>query len=117
MAKETQKEKIERLEKELEEKERLIKTLVDQISSQNEILKSNDKLIDTQKKYIEMLKESKSIIEERHNERGAGRKKKFSIQEKETIKVMRLRGDTIRSIAEQFNCSVGLIHKLIHEKE
>lgn len=67
-------------------------------------------------KEIEYLVEKNSIIQKR-NERGAGRKNRFNEQEVETIKVMRLRGDKIKDIAEQFNCSVGLIHKLIHESE
>ena len=51
-----------------------------------------------------------------HNERGAGRKSKFTDQEKESIRMYRLQGKTIKEIAEMFNCSIGLIHKLIHEK-
>ena len=51
-----------------------------------------------------------------HNERGAGRKTKFSDQEKETIRMYRLQGKTIKEIAQMYNCSVGLIHKLINEK-
>ena len=50
-----------------------------------------------------------------HNERGAGRKTKFSEQEKETIKMYRIQGKTIKEIAQMYNCSVGLIHKLINE--
>ena len=51
-----------------------------------------------------------------HNERGAGRKSKFTDQEKESIRMYRLQGKTIKEIAEMFSCSVGIIHKLIHEK-
>ena len=50
-----------------------------------------------------------------HNERGAGRKSKFTDQEKESIRMYRLQGKTIKEIAEMFSCSVGIIHKLIHE--
>ena len=51
-----------------------------------------------------------------HNERGAGRKSRFTEQEKESIRMYRLQGKTIKEIAEMFSCSVGIIHKLIHEK-
>ena len=55
------------------------------------------------------------IIEKQHNERGAGRKTRFTDQEKETVKMYRLQGKTIKELAEMFCCSVGLIHKLINE--
>ena len=50
-----------------------------------------------------------------HNERGAGRKSIFTEQEKESIRMYRLQGKTIKELAEMFSCSVGIIHKLIHE--
>lgn len=56
------------------------------------------------------------IIEKQHNERGAGRKTRFTDQEKETVKMYRLQGKTIKELAEMFCCSVGLIHKLINEQ-
>lgn len=54
-------------------------------------------------------------FEKQHNERGAGRKTRFTDQEKETVKMYRLQGKTIKELAEMFCCSVGLIHKLINE--
>jgi|GEM_PF-3681841 len=50
-----------------------------------------------------------------HNERGAGRKAKFTDLEKETIRMYRIQGKTFKTIAEMLNCSVGLIYKLINE--
>lgn len=50
-----------------------------------------------------------------HNERGAGRKERFTEQEKESIRMYRFQGKTIKEIAEMFNCSIGLIHKLINK--
>ena len=50
-----------------------------------------------------------------HNERGAGRKEKFTKEQKEQIKRLRADGKTIKEIAEIFKCSAGLIHKLISE--
>ena len=55
-----------------------------------------------------------------HNERGAGRKTRFKEdqeQKKAEIKMYRLQGKTIKEIAQMYNCSVGLVHKLINENE
>ena len=51
----------------------------------------------------------------KHNARGAGRKSKFTDNQIEEIKKMRTEGSTIKEIAIKYNCSVGLIHKLINE--
>ncbi|CAI3195276.1 Hin recombinase [Clostridium neonatale] len=177
MARETQKAKIERLEKELEQKEEIIKELlrkelqkdeelkkaerkyqdlikacnkdIQKLKDENERLKkkrerkaneNNLELIDQQlqdardkadkwhrqlfiqqqknkelEKEIEYLVEKNSIIQ-KHNERGAGRKSRFTQSEIETIKMYRLQGKTIKEIAKMFKCSVGLIHKIINEK-
>lgn len=52
-----------------------------------------------------------------HNERGAGRKSKFTEIEISKIIDMREQGQSIRQIAKEFDCSVGLIHKIINERE
>lgn len=52
----------------------------------------------------------------RHNARGAGRRAKFSDAQVEEIKKLREDGSTIKEIASRFECSIGLIHKLINEK-
>jgi len=54
-------------------------------------------------------------VTKKHNERGAGRKSRFTDQEREMIKMYRIQGQTIKEIAASFNCSAGLIHKLINE--
>ncbi|MGL5329556.1 MAG: hypothetical protein ACRDD7_09820, partial [Peptostreptococcaceae bacterium] len=51
-----------------------------------------------------------------HNVRGAGRRARFSDAQVEEIKKLREDGNTIKEIATRFECSVGLIHKLINEK-
>lgn len=53
---------------------------------------------------------------ERKNPRGAGRKARFSEQEKETMKMYKLQGMTIKEIADLYKCAVGTVHKLINEK-
>ena len=52
----------------------------------------------------------------KHNARGAGRKSRFTDAQIEEIKSLREDGNTIKEIATRFECSVGLIHKLINEK-
>ena len=51
-----------------------------------------------------------------HNARGAGRKAKFTDDQVDDIRRLREDGNTIKEIANRYNCSVGLIHKLINEK-
>lgn len=64
----------------------------------------------------ELLRSNRDIPNKKvHNERGAGRKSKFTDQEKETMKMYRIQGKTIKEISQMYNCSVGLVHKLINE--
>lgn len=51
------------------------------------------------------------------NERGAGRHERLTGAEKESIKMYRVQGKTIKEIAEMYKCSVGLIHKIINEND
>lgn len=51
------------------------------------------------------------------NERNAGRKERFNDDEKVTINMLRLAGNSYRAIAKQMGCSVGTIHKIIKEME
>ena len=87
-------------------KQKLSETLI--ISAQQ-----TSKVIELENVIKELKANSKPKIK---NERGAGRKPRFKEQEKESIRMYRLQGKTIKEIAEMFSCSVGIIHKLIHEK-
>lgn len=102
--KESPKSKIERLEKEFIEKKEKLKEL--QI-----LINEKEKRIKELEKYIE----ERPLI--RHNERGAGRKERLSDVEKESIKMYRLQGKTIKELSVMYSCSVGLIHKIINEKK
>ena len=51
------------------------------------------------------------------NDRGAGRKEKFSNEQIELILKARREGKSMRTIAKEFNCSAGLVHKLIKNRE
>lgn len=62
------------------------------------------------------LKEKIAELEEKLNKiTCGGRPSKFTDQEKETMKMYRLQGKSIRTIAEIFNCSTGLVHKIVSE--
>ena len=155
MARETQKAKIERLEKEIEMWRELCSKMQKELSELKELADDSYEKSSTyiqQCKRIELLEEQseayrlsaehekkmrKALVdnyepeikrlnkevqklknekrEKIHNERGAGRKSRFTEQEKESIRMYRLQGKTMKEIAEMFNCSVGIIHKLIHE--
>lgn len=67
-------------------------------------------------KTIEHDESAHKLISEKHNTRNAGRKPRFTDNEEETIKMYRIQGKTIKEIADMFECSIGLIHKVIKEK-
>lgn len=98
--KETQKAKIERLEKEIEE----WKALYEECLNKN---------IELQNQMNE-LQQSQATVK---NERGAGRHKRFTEEDIQNIKMMRKLGAKIRTIASTMNCSVGLVHKIINEQD
>lgn len=156
MAKETQKAKIERLEKELNDykeiarkqdeqlykmgcvanesfekspKYREMKRIIEELEVFNRSLK---RMVEDEERRVKELRNAlyskvkeieglKEQLEEGNkspnikNSRGAGRKAKFTEKDRETIKMYRLQGKTIKEIAEMYECSVGLIHKLISE--
>ena len=90
--------KIEKLEEEI----KILKIEIQKLKDENKLLRSK--------------KGSKGSPDLKiHNERGAGRKSRFTDQEKETMKLYRIQGKTIKEIAEMYSCSVGLVHKLINE--
>lgn len=132
MPKETQKQKIERLEKELWEYKILVSKLQKEIYGMQD--KAEEDFINSPTfvqftKKIDHLEEKNTSLENeikhinkihklknetKHNERGAGRKARFTVQDIETIKMYRLQGKTIKELSEMYCCSVGLIHKLIN---
>lgn len=64
---------------------------------------------------IQELNSKVAKLEEKLKTSGGGRPSKFTDQEKETMKMYRLQGMSIRKIAEIFNCSTGLVHKIINQ--
>lgn len=88
------------------------KDYVTKLKEKNKEIELKDNQIKKLKEKIDKLKYEKGI----YNERGAGRKSKLKDHDKEVIKMYRLQGKTIKEISELYNCSVGLIHKIISEK-
>lgn len=86
---------------------------IESLEMQNKI---HQKTINQNKNVHKLINETIKQDEIIKNQRGAGRKSKFTDSEKETIKMYRLQGKTIKEIADMYDCSVGLIHKLINEK-
>lgn len=135
MVKETQKAKIERLEKEIWDYKVLVSKLQNeiydmqdkaedifinsptyqQLTKRVEVLERENKILKGQLEHKEKVHKLNS--EKPKNERGAGRKPKFLEVEVATMHMYRLQGKTIKEIAEIYDCSVGLVHKLINEKE
>lgn len=124
--KETQKQLISKLEKELQEYKTLCSNLNKEVLEMQEradksFLNSSDYV--QMKKQIELLEAKNKMLETKanrvtsgeHNARGAGRKSSIAEQEKELIKMYRMQGKTIKELAKEFNCSVGLVHKIISE--
>ena len=99
-----------RIEKTEEDKEFYYKEMV---SYREERAELADKLFNREER--EEIKRKKEQLQ-KHNERGAGRKNKFNEEQVKQIQAAREQGKSIRAIAKEFNCSVGLIHKLINEK-
>jgi len=70
-------------------------------------------------RYIEKLEselENQTIEPvQKKNERGAGRKTKFTPEQVELIRMDRANGMTLDQLKEKYHCSYGLIHKLIND--
>ena len=71
------------------------------------------KIAELEERIIDL--ESANCVQKIKNERNAGRKKKFTKDEIATIDMLHLQGKSIRAIAKEMNCSVGLVHKLLNE--
>lgn len=67
--------------------------------------------------YKSRAKELEAELEKlKNNKSNSGRKPKLDISQKEMVKVMRLRGDSIRKIAEHFQVGVATIDRILKEK-
>lgn len=91
------KEEYEKLLKELETYKCVVQTLQFE----------NDKII----------KENKELKKQLNKKYNAGRKKKLTDMEIESIKMYRIQGISMRELAKMFNCSIGTIHNIVKENE
>lgn len=110
--------------KELNKKYQELEIQVEKLEKDNSKLKMDSKILkEVIKRVKELEKENEQLKNNgsrsrstTHNERGAGRKSRFTDEQIEKIRMHRLQGKKIKEIAEMFDCSIGLIHKLINEK-
>jgi len=94
--------------------DKIIKIGVGEMNDNIELLKRIKQLELENKKLKKQLEESEK--EQKHNSRGAGRKSRFTDEEQSNIiKMYTSKEKKIKELAEMYSCSVGLIHKLIHE--
>lgn len=114
-AKETTiKNKLDVIQKLINENEQLKQDLKYAIADKERTLRLCVKEIEAvENKY----KQQCSNVNKLKNERNAGRKERFNNDEKATIQMLRLAGNSYRAIAKQMGCSVGTIHKIIKEME
>lgn len=54
---------------------------------------------------------------ESHNARGAGRKPKFTNEQMEQVRKMAADGLSVRKIAAEMSCSIGLVCKILHSNK
>lgn len=73
--------------------------------AENDQLRNENKLLK-----LELEKRSQTKM-------NVGRKNKFNNEQIQKIKIASKEGKSIRQIAKDFDCSVGLVHKLINEKD
>ena len=86
--------------------------------SDGKIKELEHEIIDLKKKLkiaentISSLREE-NLVYKKKNIRNAGRKEKFTEKEKEKIRERRKGGAKLKDLALEFNCSVGMIHKIL----
>lgn len=51
----------------------------------------------------------------KHNERNAGRPKKYGEEKIKEITMLFIQGKSYRAIAKEVGCSVGFVHKILNE--
>lgn len=103
-----------------------LKTLIE---SYKITIKNKEATIKANNKSIKILKDKNEALQEElenlkvnsvhkiKNERGAGRKERFTEEEKATLKMLRFQGKSYRAIAKELNCSVATVHKIINEQK
>lgn len=94
------------------------KSLRERFNSQKEKIRDaevNEYKIDMLEKKIAYLEKMNAELKENIKTTSGGRPQKFNDQDRETMKMYRLQGKSIRYIAKAFECSTGLVHKIVSE--
>lgn len=92
------------------------KSIKDKLNSHKERIRDADVYeykIDMLEKKIDYLEKMNAELKENIKTTSGGRPQKFNDQDKETMKMYRLQGKSIRYIAKAFECSTGLVHKIV----
>lgn len=93
-----------------------MKTIEEQLVEQKEKakkLRADNKLL---KQQVSTLQEEVERLGKMAH-RGGGRHPRFTEEEINLILLKHSRGATMRSLAKEFQCSIGLIHKIINEQK
>ena len=117
---EKQKKQIKRLR----DKNKMLRNEFARLQTDNQILSSMNKELNEEYnklkyEYKDLKKNEKKVVEfievipKTKNERGAGRKSKFTDADIEAMKMYKIQGMSTRAIAEIFNCSHVTVNKLI----
>ena len=102
--------------KEIEYLKTVIKAHEITIKAKEDSIKGNMNTIQKLLKENEELKNNTNNVQKIKNERGAGRKERFTEEEKATVKMLRLQNKSYRAIAKELNCSAATVHKIINEQ-
>lgn len=102
------------MESEIERLNAVIKAHESTIEAKETTIINKMNVIQKLKSENEQLKQD---INKLKNKCNVGRKERFTDDEKVTINMLRLAGNSYRAIAKQMGCSVGTIHKIIKEME
>lgn len=104
-----------RMNKEIEYLKTVVQGHEISLKAKDVTIKKNRDTIQQLLKENEELKSNNSVHKIK-NERGAGRKERFTEEEKATVKMLRLQNKSYRAIAKELNCSVATVHKIINEQ-
>ena len=89
---------------------------MEKIKEMENKIKELEREVQFYKELSEKLQQEKDQLQEvKFNERGAGRKSRFTEEEKKSMKICHEQGLSIRKIASKYNCSPALVHKFLKE--
>lgn len=117
---------IERLKKEIKDLKQQHREEIERINNKwcnavgvNSFIEANTNkyTLEHYKSQIDTLKAQIKAYKTQGNIRGAGRKPRFTEEQRELILKDREKGLTMKQLAIKYNCGVGTIHKLIHENK